>query len=481
MSDDAPRRRHLDDWRAAVDAERREEARKGGNLIALWAGLVLVLTLLYVMIGSTPYLHERDLDPLTGAATMSPINRTIWLSLLVLALPILWFRRGEVVEISKRLWPLLLAFAWFAATSRWALDPAASSRRLFLYIVDLIICVAVVAGLRDARRIHFAMAVACLIVMAIDLGSWIFAPGISMTDIGLAAIHTHKNTLGAAMLFSGLVISPYLLFPTALGPRLFWSAMFLICVALLIASLSKTSMALLAAFVVLMPLLMGLLKLRAPLLRAAAAAGGLTVLGLLVGWTAFAYATGRDPLEPIAGVTFTQRTDVWAFALDQFAQHPLKGLGFGSFWDIDPKVQPSLQSDAWFAQPDAYTNESHNGYIDLLVTTGLPGLAVSLFLLVRWGGRGLDLLRQGLGSKDEAVRADLPHAVFLAVFPLVFFVHNWMESSYFTANAMFGIIILLVGVDLDMRYTPATPPPEPRARRALDAGAPRLLPPGWRP
>ena len=45
----------------------------------------------------------------------------------------------------------------------------------------------------------------------------------------------------------------------------------------------------------------------------------------------------------------------------------------------------------------------------------------------------------------------LPYAVFLGLFPLMFFVHNWMESSYFTADSPYGLIILLVGVDIDMR------------------------------
>jgi O-antigen ligase len=180
-------------------------------------------------------------------------------------------------------------------------------------------------------------------------------------------------------------------------------------------------------------------------------------------------------------VTFTQRTDVWRFALDQFARHPLKGLGFASFWDVDPKVQPSLQTDEWFAQPNSYTNESHNGYIDLLVTTGVFGLAGALFLLGRWTLRGLALIRQGLMAGPDGDKTALPHSVFLGVFPLMVFVHNWMESSYFTANAMFGIIILLVGIDIDQRHARRSETPEPKARRALMLSGPELLPPGWRP
>lgn len=476
----APRRKVLDDWRSSLHEERRVASDREGGMIALWAGFVLVLMVLYMMIGQSPYKHEVDLDPLTGAAVASPVNRMIWLALLGLAAPILWFRRGEVLDMVKRLWPLLLLFVWFTATTHWALDPAVSKRRLFLYVVNLVICVALVAGLKDARRMHAALATACAIIIIIDLGSWILMPAKSMSVLGLAAIHNHKNTLGSVMLLCSLVICPYVLFQRTLAGRLFWAAMFLGCVALLIGSKSKTSMALVFVSIALIPLLLVVLRLRSGALRALLAASAMLLVAAIFAWLAWCYTQGLDPLFPIRKLTFTQRTDVWRFSLDQFARHPVKGQGFASFWDVDPKVQPSLQTDEWFAQPNSYTNESHNGYIDLLVTTGVPGLIGALFLLGRWALRGLTLIRQGLPPATLAQQDALPFSVFLGTFPLLFFVHNWMESSYFNANAMFGILILLVGIDIDMRYAPR-PATQPKALRALSLSEPKLLPPTWRP
>lgn len=171
-------------------------------------------------------------------------------------------------------------------------------------------------------------------------------------------------------------------------------------------------------------------------------------------WLAWCAMQGQDPLAPVEKLTFTQRTDVWRFTVDQFRLHPWRGVGFGSFWDVDPKVQPSLQADAWFAQPDAATNESHNGYLDILVTTGIPGLIGALLLLVRWLGRGLALLRRALLDPLAGGGRALPYLAYLGFFPLVFVVHNFMESTYFNPNSLFGFIILLVGVDIDMRYAP---------------------------
>lgn len=480
MADDlAPRRRVLDDWRAGLREERVTSRQREDGLVAAWSGFVLVLMLLYLMIGQSPYTHEVTRDPLTGAAATSAVNRTIWLALLALSLPIVWLRRGALVDQAKRLWPLLLLFAWFGVTTRWAIDPSASNKRFILYVINLLVCMALIAGLRDARRMHAALAIACAVIILIDLFSWIAMPGKSMTDLGVAAIHNHKNTLGVVMLLCALVILPYLIFLRSLAARLAWGALFVACLVLLVVSKSKTSLALVVALMAVIPVLLICLRLRSGALLALTAIGGLALLAAAFGWTAWSFITGVDPLHPLHDVTFTQRTDVWAFALGEFAQRPIRGVGFSSFWDIDPMVQPSLQTGAWFAD-DTYTNEAHNGYIDILVTTGVLGLAGALILLARWMLGGLSFLRRAL--QDPARADQRPHALFLAAFPLFFFVHNWMESSFFIANAMFGILMLLVGIDIDMHRDDAgEDKPAPRRRRAArPSAAPLLPPPGWR-
>ena len=450
-----PGARALDAWRAD-QAERRAAAAKSLDaFVSGWASLVLIATLLYVMIGHTPYDHELSFDPLTGGAMISPVNRYIWLALLGLAAPILIVRYEALPALAIKLWPILLLFVWFAATTRWALDPAASQRRLFVTLVGLIICLSVRLGLPDGRKAHGAMAWACAIVILIDLASWIIAPEASMTELGLAAIHNHKNTLGLVMLFSSLVIVPYALGRPTQGGRLAWGALFLGCVALLIASKSKTSIALVVVAGLLAPVLMAISSLRARLLGAVLAVIATLLAAAAFLWLTWCFTQGFDPLGPIKQLNFTHRTDVWSFVLDQSMKHPIKGAGFGSFWDIDPAVQPSKQTDYWFAKPDAPTNEAHNGYLDLLVTVGLPGLVGALFLLFGWILGGLAMIREARLGAGPAARLGLPFAMFLGLFPVMFFIHNWMESSYFLADSAYGLIILIVGLYIDARDRPA--------------------------
>jgi O-antigen ligase len=446
-------------WRLIKADQRAARLALAERWIIMLSGAVLIAMLLYVMIGNKPYVHVVALDPLTGATEMSPINRYIWLALGAMSVPLLWWRRADLPAAAVKLWPLILLMLWFAATTRWAIDGPASSRRLLLVAINLVICIAVATGLKDARRIHAAMAFACAIVVGIDLGSWILIPGRSMTDLGLAAIHSHKNTLGAVMLLAGMVCSTYAWGRPTLRGQVFWWAVTAAAVALLLASQSKTSIGIFAGVAAFIPVLMFVLRQRPIFIASVVAVGTATVLAGVFLWLAINYATGGDPIDPFRGITFTQRRDVWQFVWHEFTLRPFKGVGFGSFWDVNPRVQPSLQTDYWFSTPDAFTNEAHNGYLDILATTGLFGLAGALFLLLRWMGRAVGDLRSAIFTGD---RQALAAAAFLGVFPLLFFGHNFLESSYFTANAFFGSIILLVGVTLDLKPRPrissASPP-----------------------
>ena len=442
----------LEGWHAGQASRARDRVDFADYWLGLWGSAVLIAMLLYLLIGTEPYIHIAVLDPETGVAPVSPLNRIFWIALLAFAAPIFWFRRLMLVESARRVWPLILMMVWFTATTRWAIDPGVSAKRLFLYLMVMLICVAISLAVRVGHRLHAAMASACAIMVGIDFFSWILLYDKSITDLGLAGIHTHKNTLGSVMMFCSLVCGTYLVSQKTWPQRLFWIGVLAAAFALLVASKSKTSLAILVVAALAAPLLVWVLGQRAKVIWALLACAGALGGTVMLAWLAWCAAQGLDPLSPLSGVTFTMRTDVWKFSLSQVALRPWSGAGFGSFWDIDPAVQPSLQTDEWFAKPDAYTNESHNGYIDLAVTTGVFGLIGSLALLLRWMSRSLLLVRQALFAQTTVEREALPYGLYLAIFPLLFFVHNFMESSFFTANATFGVLILLIGIDLDLRW-----------------------------
>jgi len=420
-----------------------------------WAQVVLLGVCLYLFIGASPFQHQQAVDLETGGVVLSPVNRYAWILLFLLSLPLLWVRRRELLAAIRRL-PLLNAvMLWFWMTTYWALDPGTAGRRLFLYSVVVVIGLAISLGFNSGRRLHRGFAFACAMMVAIDLACWILAPTLSMTPLGLAAIHTHKNVLGGVMLFSCIMLATYALTQKTWAERLGWGACFLLALLLLVASESKTSLAILVVVFLALPLVLALGRAQVGVFFGLTAMVVGLLFAALLAWLGWCTFEARDPLAPVRGVTFTQRTDVWGFVISEIQKRPLIGAGFGSFWDIDARLQPSLQSGLWFAQPDAYTNQAHNGYLDLLVTTGVVGLAGALSLLGRWIFCGAKLLRGALRAADRTQTAGVGASLAFGLFPVIIAFHNFMESSLFTANSVFGALVVIIGVDLELRAAAA--------------------------
>jgi O-antigen ligase len=88
---------------------------------------------------------------------------------------------------------------------------------------------------------------------------------------------------------------------------------------------------------------------------------------------ALANLTRQLPVDP----TFTGRTDVWEFALAAFREKPILGHGYAAFWDNVTSRQTA--DGAEWAVTAAH---SHNSYLDLAVTIGLPGLMLTILIFV---------------------------------------------------------------------------------------------------
>jgi O-antigen ligase len=72
--------------------------------------------------------------------------------------------------------------------------------------------------------------------------------------------------------------------------------------------------------------------------------------------------------------TFTGRTEIWNFALEAIGLHPWKGHGFEAFWYSSAVRYGAEDSTRWMVE----VATSHNSYIDLALTIGVPGLMLVL-------------------------------------------------------------------------------------------------------
>ncbi|WGD53822.1 O-antigen ligase [Bradyrhizobium sp. CB1650] len=83
--------------------------------------------------------------------------------------------------------------------------------------------------------------------------------------------------------------------------------------------------------------------------------------------------TRQLPVDP----TFTGRSDIWEFALAAVAEKPIVGHGYAAFWD-DVTERQTAKGAEWAVT----AAHSHNSYLDLAVTIGLPGLVLVILIFV---------------------------------------------------------------------------------------------------
>ena len=248
---------------------------------------------------------------------------------------------------------------------------------------------------------------------------------------------------------------------------------------LLVATRSTTSQSIVLLAPVVMPvlLLVSRLPTRAIWAVVAAAFAGLGMLAF--GYFAWCGLVNADPWLPMRGVTFTARTDLWSFVLGEIPKRPWLGAGYSSFWAINPAVQPSLKSDMWFGTY-AIINEAHEGYLDLLATTGIVGLAGALFVLVRTlviAGRAI-VRAEPADQAARSGRLAFPTAAFHMALLVGLVVHNFTESNLFSNNSVLAVAFVLAALDLE-KWRLATrqparvryPNPRPFMPRGPMAGA----------
>jgi hypothetical protein len=137
--------------------------------------VVLMLTLLYLIVGIPEFHHDFAADLTTDA--VDPVHRFLWLGLFAASLPVGWARWRQTLALLRASWPLLLLYAYFFASTFWALDPDVSLRRFILATMQLLQLAMLLSGLKRASTLHLLIAAACVIGATADLLTYAVAPG----------------------------------------------------------------------------------------------------------------------------------------------------------------------------------------------------------------------------------------------------------------------------------------------------------------
>jgi exopolysaccharide production protein ExoQ len=410
------------------------------------AVLILVLALLYAIVG----IPSLDRDAAVATDYVNPLNRWVWLGLLAMSMPILSQRWREVASLAMHSWALLLLFGYFALSTTWALDPDTSVRRLIFSLVQLVLFIIVLSGMRRPPLLHVVIAGVCVVIATLDLASWVVMPGYAMTSDGFAGLQLQKNQTGLLMMYGCLSAGCGVFLLQRRLHRWALASAVVMMAALLVATRSTTSQSIIIMAPIVVPVILLIARLPNPVIYATVATGLLVLATAAFGYLAWCGATGTDPMLPLRGVTFTGRTDLWSFVSGEIAKRPWFGAGYSSFWAINPAVQPSLKTDQWFGVY-VIINEAHEGYLDLLATGGVVGLAGGLFVLFRTIGMAFRAITRTAPAARAWQDGTLayPTAVFHLALLLGLVVHNFTESNLFSNNSVLAVAFLLCALDLE--------------------------------
>ena len=146
------------------------------------------------------------------------------------------------------------------------------------------------------------------------------------------------------------------------------------------------------------------------------------IAGMLIIYMA---VTGNPAIEIFdQEIDFTDRTLIWQHALAYFKDAPWFGYGLNGFWTLKEVKDLFLQRHGWFL------DNFHDGYIGIIVETGVIGFALFVVSYLLYGLRLLaDIRRDGALDRDVAFGLVFTSLLFFIDFTETFFLRSTNMAS----------------------------------------------------
>lgn len=350
-------------------------AEQDNDLLSIFGKVLFLAAFAFYWITITPFVD------LTGAGAVDPaagssnsLNQLVALGLFG-SMIVFYFARGRGIPLFGPVWLLGLVVGWCVFTSVIAVYPDLAIKRTILVAIVTVNAAVMLILPRSERE--FARLSACIVLLTLALCYYgvMFKPSLAIhqaseirepMNAGLwRGVFPHKNTAAGAMVLSVF----FGLFIASVWSRLVGYAIIVLAIFFLSHTGGKTSILVLPAILVLAWSVERFAWTRIPLV-----VGGLIAFNLV--------AIGSAVFEPLRNLvtalgvdpTFTNRSDIWRFAFSAIAERPFTGYGLQSFWQTDALVYSGGSLETWAVA--AYNG--HNGYLDSLISLGIPGLVITV-------------------------------------------------------------------------------------------------------
>ena len=295
---------------------------------------------------------------------------------------------------------LIMLAAWLVVCVCTSQDIATSAKRFVLLACVSVTCASLFLLPRGRKHLAQLLAIAAAVLLVLSYGGVMLVPHLAVHQFGDLAepdlagkwrgVFPHKNDASAVfsmLVFIGIYIARSGYRQTGIGIAAA-SAIFV----LFSGGKSSTLLCALAAL-----LSLAIWRAQGRFVWFLLIAAPLILLNLFgpgsVIFPEIASSLASLPVD----ATFTGRTDVWRFALAHVSDHLAIGHGFSAFWNT-ASLRFGIEDNTIWA---GNASHAHNGYLDAVLSMGLPGLALTLIAFVIAPAR--DLYRGRHRAADPAL------------------------------------------------------------------------------
>jgi len=410
------------------------DAGMAGRKASRWMQLFAFLGFSILSSALTPALRFALGQGVLPPGASDPAN-SIAQSVILITATIYFYRKPHVLMAALRPMPIyLVIIAICALSTAWSSYPFLTIKRsvtLTNCILFGIVCVDQL-GLDGTVKIYGRT---MIWLMLFSLIVFVAVPSVGKETAetyqnGMRGVFSQKNQLGTS---AALAISSFcyvLLAGTRRPLRAVTAIMFLfLCIVL-----SKSATALTIGMLV-VGITLGIFAKRNGVMP-------LFTYGVFVFLTLLLVIAAVDPqlLFALIGrdLSLTGRVPLWQMSMKFVWERPWTGYGYSGFWNEDSvNVKYIWQAIEWEA-PSA-----HNGYIDVILQIGFPGLALYLYLWGRIIYDGARVVRSGKAPEAMWIMLFMALVVLLnmdegplpypdqytAMMPaILIYLYNWRKS-----------------------------------------------------
>jgi O-antigen ligase len=381
---------------AEIDALEPAAGARPARDLPDWQRVALNGTTLVVLWNHLWFSDLSDRTLLAAAEDGSLVTQLLFLGLGLAMAGALW-RLGLERLRPLASWPLLALATWLAITIFTSVEPLLSVRRAILLVIAAMLSAGILVVARSARQFALTLAAAALVILIPSFLGVALVPHLAVhspfdvqadpSHAGLwRGIFPFKNEAGAVMvilIFVGFYVA-------ASASRLYGWLLVLLAAAFLIGTNSKTALATLPVVFVVTTLCR---VFRGGFLRT------LLLLGPVAGFALVSIGSVflppvKDLLDAVlSDASFTGRSEIWEFAVENILLRPLQGWGYGAFWMTERTMYATGDIQTWVNT----ARHGHNAYIDAALMLGMPGLALVLLAYLIAPVRDLQRITAGQG------------------------------------------------------------------------------------